>query len=149
MALVSFRGMSPLDRLMELQARLDRLRETPSLGLDLGPSGRNVFPPVNLFVDREGGLVLRAEVPGIEAAGIEVTIEPRRITITGERRPPGGETGSYHRRERSFGRFARTTQLPEYLDPAGATAEVRQGLLTVRIPKRAEAKPRQIAVKAS
>jgi len=149
MALVSFRGTSPFDGLLQLQAALERMLDKPSSGLDLGPSGRNVFPPVNLFVDRDGGLLLRAEIPGIKADAVQVTIEPRRLAISGERAAAEGKKGAYHRRERSFGRFARTIQLPDDLDPGKATAEVRQGLLTIRIPKRAEARPRQIEVRAS
>ncbi|MEW6271827.1 MAG: Hsp20/alpha crystallin family protein [Thermodesulfobacteriota bacterium] len=146
MALVSFRGTSPLENLVQLQSALDRLLQSPSRGLDLGPSGGNVFPPINLFADRDGRLVVRAEVPGLRPDAVEITVEPRRLTIAGERLAPEGAPGSYHRRERSFGRFSRTVQLPADLDPASATAEVRQGVLTVRIDKRAEAKPRRIEV---
>lgn len=146
MALVSFGGASPLESLLQLQAGLDRLLERPSLGLDLGTSGRDVFPPVNLFLDRDGGLLVRAEMPGVAADGVQVTIEPRRLSIAGERVPPAAGGGGFHRRERAFGRFARTIRLPEDLDASAATAEVRQGLLTVRIPKRSEARARQIAI---
>jgi HSP20 family protein len=146
MALVSLRGMSPLERLLQLQSALDRLLQNPARGFDLGLAGANVFPPINLFTIRDGGLVVRAEVPGIRADAVDLTVEPQRLTISGERPAPDGGPGSYHRRERSYGRFSRTVQLPADLDPATATAEVRQGLLTVRIDKRAEAKPRQIKV---
>ena len=146
MALVSFRGMSPLESLLHLQTALDRLSQQPARALDLGPSGANVFPPINLFTNREGGLVVRAEVPGIKAEAVLITVEPHRLTIAGERAEPEGAAGSYHRRERRFGRFARTVQLPADLDTTAATAEVRHGLLTVRLAKREDAKPRQIKV---
>lgn len=145
MALVSFRG-SPLDSLLQLQSGLERFFKNPSSGLDLGPAGGNVFPPLNLFLDRHGGHVVRAEVPGVKPDQIQLEIEPRRLTITGERAAPEAGQGSYHRRERGFGRFSRTIQLPDDLDPASATAEVRNGVLTVRIAKRADARPRQIKV---
>jgi HSP20 family protein len=149
MALVSFQGRNPLDGLLQLQAGLERLLRNPSLGLNLGPSGADVFPPVNLFVDRDGGLVVRAEVPGVKPDEIALTVEPRRLTIAGERARRVDEKGSDHRRERRFGRFSRTVQIPEELDPATATAEVRHGVLTVRVAKRADARARQIKVQGS
>jgi len=145
MALVSFSGLDPFEGLLSLQETLDRMLQTPGLGLDLGPSGSSVFPSINIFTDKDG-LVMRAEVPGIHPEQINVTVEPRRLTIEGERKPSEQEKGSYHRRERSYGRFARSVQLPEDLDADNASAECRNGLLTVRIPKTPAAKPRQISV---
>ena len=109
-------------------------------------SGASVFPSLNIFDDQEG-MVVRAEVPGIPADKINVSVEPRRLTISGERPTAKREKGSYHRRERRYGEFARSVQLPEDLDTDKANAECRNGLLTVRIPKAASAKPRQISVR--
>jgi HSP20 family protein len=146
MALVSFSSLDPFAGLLELQETLDRLLQNPSIGLNLGTSGASsVFPAVNIFSD-EDGFVVRAEVPGIPAGQINVTVEPRRLTISGEKPPAKPEKGSYHRRERRWGRFGRSIHLPEDLDAGKASAECRNGLLTVRIPKLAAAKPRQISV---
>jgi HSP20 family protein len=142
MALVTF---DPVEGLMRLQDEIDRFFGKPAF--DLGLSGANVFPPVNVFAD-EGVLVVRAEVPGIKPDEIQVQLENGRLTISGERKPRAANELSYHRRERRHGRFARTIQLPRDLDPEHAQAECRNGMLTVRIPKHASAKPRQIEVKA-
>jgi HSP20 family protein len=142
MALVS---VNPFGRLLELQRELDRSLTAPSLHLE---SGAHVFPPVNVFADGDS-LVIRAEVPGFKTEEIGLTLARDCLTLTGQRQPDDhAKPGSYHRREREFGSFSRSIQLPNDLDPERATAQCRNGLLTVRIPKAAAAKPRQIRVQA-
>jgi HSP20 family protein len=149
MALLSFRDVDPIDSLLNLQRELDQFLRSPSW-FDFGPPVAGVFPPINVFTDGDG-LVVRAEVPGIKPENLNVTAERQTLTISGERERSGPEAGngSYHRRERRFGKFARSVQLPVELDTSQATAECRNGVLTVRIPKRAEAKPRQVQVKVA
>ena len=142
MAVVSF---DPVEGLLRLQEELDRFFGKPVF--DLGLTGPNVFPLINVFTDRDG-LVVRAEVPGIKPDQLHVQVEPGRLTISGERSAGAGTETSFHRRERRYGNFSRTIQLPRDLDPEQARAECRNGLLTVRIPKQAAAKPRQIDVRA-
>jgi len=146
MAILSYGGFDPFERLLELQGQLDSMLANPGLGLNLGPSARGVFPPINIFEDGEGACVFRAEVPGVLPDQIDVTVEHRRLTISGERKPSEG-SGAHHRRERRFGRFSRTIQLPEGLDPGKVSASCRDGVLTVRIERSAESKPRKIEVK--
>lgn len=147
MALVSWRG-NPLDELLQLQGALGKLLENPKLGWNLGPSSASVFPPINVFADSEGGLVVRAEAPGIDPDKLQIDVEPGRLTLSGERAlaADGGASGGFHRRERRFGRFSRSTQLPRDLDPSRAEASYADGMLTIRIPKSEESKPRRIAV---
>lgn len=148
MALVSFGGLDPFENLLDLQRELDRLLAQPNQGLNMGLSARGVFPPVNIFEDQQGNFIFRAEVPGIAPEEIEVSVENRRLTISGERKPTGG-SGALHRRERRFGRFSRTLQLPENLDAENVSADCRDGVLTVRIGRREETKPRKIDVRPS
>jgi HSP20 family protein len=103
-----------------------------------------------VFSDREG-LVVMAEVPGISPDTLNVSVEQRTLTISGERQRERElkTEGSFHRRERRFGKFARSLQLPVDLEADKATAECRDGVLTVKIPKRAEAQPKQVQVKAA
>jgi HSP20 family protein len=117
-------------------------------GIDLGPSGRGVYPPTNVFSDREG-YVLKMEVPGVAPDTLEVQTEGRTLKVSGKRQPAVPENGSFHRRERDFGEFSRSFQLPADLDLGRAEASLKHGILTVRVPKREEAKPRHIAVKAA
>jgi HSP20 family protein len=139
MALVSMRS------LLELQRELERSLSAPFLNLE---SGR-VFPPINVFADGDN-LVIRAEVPGFKPEEIGLTLARDCLTLTGQRQPDDHpKPGSYHRREREFGSFSRSIQLPRDLDLEKATAHCRHGLLTVRIPKAAAAQPRQITVQAT
>lgn len=142
MAVVEF---DPVEGLLHLQENLDRFFGKPLF--DSGLTGANVFPAINVFTE-PAGIVVRAEVPGIRSDQLSVQIEPGRLTISGERTPGAGSKASYHRRERRYGKFSRTIQLPSDVDPQGGTAECRNGLLTIRIPKHAAAKPRQINVQA-
>jgi len=145
-----FRLSSPLDPisgLLELQRELERLAENP-LGMDLGFSGRGAFPAMNIFSDKDG-YVVRLEVPGVPPEQISIETRGRTLTVSGRRAASGPEGASVHRREREAGEFARSIQLPDDLDLSRAEAGCKHGILTIRIPKREEAKPRQITVKAA
>ena len=137
-----------LNSLVDLQEELDKLLRSPVGSTFFGLSGAGVYPPINVFRDREG-LVVRAELPGIKPDAITVSLERRRLTISGERAMENTGRGAYHRRERAFGKFSRTIALPEDLDVEKATAQWHSGVLTLRVPPVAEAKPRQITVQAA
>ncbi len=136
----------PLDALLRLQDRLERVFERPT-GFELGLSGRGAFPAVNVFRD-DDGLVVRAEVPGFGSEGVQVESRNQLLLISGKREtaPPAG--ASVHRRERAHGDFSRSLHIPREFDAARASATCHNGILTVRIPLREEVKPRQIEVKA-
>lgn len=140
--------LDPFNALLSLQRELDRVFDNP-LGSDLGLSGRGVFPPVNIFRDQEGGYVVRLEAPGVSPEQLRIESQGRTLVISGKREAPISEGASFHRRERGNGQFSRSLQLPADLDLNCTEASYKQGLLTLRIPKRAEAKPRQISVKAA
>jgi len=135
--------MDPMRGLLELQRELDRAFEQPSGFGSL--SGRGVFPPVNIFSDKDG-YVVRLEIPGVEPSTLTIETHGRTLTIAGKRdiSPPAG--GSFHRRERGSGEFSRSLQLPDDFDASRTEASYQLGVLTVRVPKREEAKPRQITV---
>lgn len=146
MALMSFRN-DPFGGLVGLQGALDRLLQDRNPPWGFGPSGRGVFPPINVFADQGGALIVRAEVPGIDLEKIDVQVEPQRLTLSGERAGAAGATDEgFHRRERRFGRFSRSVQLPPDLDPQTATASYEDGILSVRIEKAAAAQPRRVSV---
>ena len=137
-----------MNELLRLQTDLESMLRSPRSDFFFGPSTAGVFPPVNLFRDPQGDVVIRAELPGVKPEDFKVTVEGRRLTLTGERKPEGPE-GNYHRRERPFGKFSRVFQLPEDLDLDGAAAKLTNGVLTLRIPRAASAKARQINVLAA
>lgn len=139
--------LDPTSGLLSLQRELERAFQNP-MGVDLGVSGRGVFPPVNIFDDREGYVVL-VEIPGVAAEDLHVETHGRTLLIKGRRERRGPQGASFHRAERPEGEFSRSLQLPDALDLTQAEASYKNGVLTVRVPKRQEAKPRQITIKAA
>jgi HSP20 family protein len=95
------------------------------------------------------GVTLRAELPGVDPAAIAIGVEGRILTIKAERNAEKRESGAYQLRERAYGAFSQAFRLSDDLDAEAVNAEAKHGVLTVRIAKRAEAKPRQIEVKVS
>lgn len=140
-------GFDPVAGLLNLQRELERVFDKP-FGIDLGPSGRGVFPPVNVFADKDG-YVVKLEIPGVAPEDVNVEAEGRTLTVSGKREVAPPAEGSFHRRERGSGQFSRSFQMPADLDLGRAEASCKHGILTVRIPKKEEAKPRQIAVQAA
>jgi HSP20 family protein len=106
------------------------------------------FPPVNLY-ETVDDYVLTAELPGVGAKDIDLSIERNRVTLRGERRIEHPSDSSLHRVERQGGRFRRTIELPAEVDGAKAEAAHRNGVLVLRLPKAAAHKPRKIEVKTS
>lgn len=129
-----------------LQRELDRFLRNPSISLGL--SGYGAYPPINVFEDKEK-LVVVAEVAGLDPGEIELNSHGRTLTIHSQRKPRQlDKSAAFHRRERSFGEFSRSIQMPEDYDPQNAEAKYENGLLIIRIPKAESAKPRQIAVQS-
>ena len=149
MALFRFSpNRDPLNALMRLQREVDRVFENPR-GFDMPLSGRGVFPPVNVLQDAEGTYVIRFELPGVAPEDIAIESQGRTLTVSGKREAAADPKASYHRCERSAGQFSRSFQLPADLAVDQAVASYTQGMLTLRIPKQAAAKPHQITVQAA
>jgi HSP20 family protein len=109
----------------------------------------SVFPPLNLW-GNDGELVVEAELPGFELDDLEILVSgTNQLSIKGERKPPTHEGGTWHRQERGFGAFNRMIELPEAVDAEKVSANFENGVLTITMPKREEAKPRRIEVKSS
>jgi HSP20 family protein len=102
--------------------------------------------PVDV-VEEEASVVVRASVPGIDPADIEVTIDGDVLTIKGETKSEGeAREGGYARRERRSGSFARTLRLSDALDREGVQPRYENGVLTVTIPRLEAAKPRRLTI---
>lgn len=132
----------------ELRRRMDRLWD--EYDTDRGPyfqlaAGRTSWPRVNLS-DTGTSFVLMAEVPGVAESDVELTINHEVLTLRGERKPDGPQGYSVHRQERLPFKFARSFTLPTKIDPEKANASLKNGVLTVTLPKAQEAQPRRIAV---
>jgi HSP20 family protein len=98
------------------------------------------------LLDRGPNMVLHAEVPGLADKDIKITMNQDVLTLEGERRVTAPEGYSVHRQERSSVRFARGFALPCKVDVERVTANVRDGVLTVTLPKTPDSQPRRIAV---
>jgi HSP20 family protein len=99
-------------------------------------------------VRREGeDLVIEAELPGLSRDDVEITVENQILTIAGEyKEVKEEEKTEYEIRERRYGRISRSFNLPDTADGEHVTAELKDGVLTLRVPTREEAKPRRIEV---
>ncbi len=144
MALLRFGSEFPIPT---LQRELDRFLRNPNPAISLGLSGYGAYPPINVFQDKEGGAMIVAEVAGLDSSKVQVSSQGRTLTLSSERKPgEADKTLGFHRRERSFGEFSRSLQLPEDYDLQRAEAKYENGLLIIRVPKAEAAKPRQISV---
>lgn len=106
------------------------------------------FPAMNIWAGPDG-LVVMAEVPGVNSDDININVVGDVLTLSGSRQPDPVEEGCrYHRQERGFGSFSRTIQLPYRVEPENVDATFRKGVLTVSLPRAESDKPKKISVKA-
>lgn len=104
-------------------------------------------PPVDIYQDGDKEVVLKAELPDMSQEDIDVTVENGTLTIRGEKKISGDvKEEQFHRIERRYGAFSRSFSLPRTVDTGKVGAEYKNGVLTVRLPLREDAKPRQIKV---
>jgi HSP20 family protein len=110
----------------------------------------NWIPPVDIFETEAHDLVVKAELPDMTREDIGVTVEKDTLTIRGTKKLPEGIKDEQVRRiERSYGAFSRSFSLPHTVDSTKVSAEYRNGVLTVKLPYREEAKPRTINVEVA
>lgn len=108
---------------------------------------RTWVPPVDIYESPEHEVVLKAELPEMKREDIAVTFENNVLTLTGERKfQEEARKDSYQRVERHYGSFSRSFTLPATIDAARISASYKDGVLTIRLPQREEAKPKQITV---
>ena len=104
-------------------------------------------PPVDIFQSGDKELVLKAELPDMSRDDIDITVENGTLTIKGEKKLASDVSEEqFHHIERRYGTFSRSFSLPQTVDTGKVAAEYRNGVLTVRLPLREEAKPRSIKV---
>lgn len=104
------------------------------------------FPAVNVWAN-EDGLVVTAEVPGINTDDIDIIVVGETMTISGSRAIDELDEGiRYHRQERGYGDFTRTVKLPFLVDSDKVDASFRDGVLSITLPRKDEDKPRKIAI---
>jgi len=110
-------------------------------------NGHRPWVPAVDIQETENELVVKADVPDMEMKDIDVRMENGTLTLRGERKFEAQKTeGGWHRVERSYGTFERAFTLPDTVNPEGVKADYKNGVLTVTLPKKEVAKPRQIKV---
>ncbi len=140
-------GYAPRWSLFDDMHRLQR--ELNRLLTGTGETGRAPrFPAVTLRQNKDA-VVLEAEVPGIDPAQVNVTVQRTTVTLSGTRTPgKTGENDLVHRQERFTGEFTRTFELPCRVDENAVHASCKNGILTLVMPRAAEDKPKTITINA-
>jgi HSP20 family protein len=138
----------PFRDLRSLQEEVNRLFSTNlTRGFGEEGIGRGAWNPSVDIYENKDQIVLEAELPGMNRDDFELTVENNVITLRGERQfEKKDESDNYHRVERSYGSFTRSFTLPQTVSTEGATAEYRNGVLRVTLPKRQETKARRIEI---
>lgn len=147
MAIVRF---EPFRDLFTIQDRMNRLFNEAFRGARESDEdwalGGSWAPAVDIL-EQEGNIVLKAELPGVDPKDVDIRVENNTLTLRGERRFDSEvKREDYHRVERSYGAFARSFSLPSMVNTEKIQAEYKDGILKVTLPKKEEAKPKQIAI---
>ncbi len=141
-------GLDPLRELEQLQRRMGRLFQN-AFGLERAPWQVGGYPLVNISEDRDH-VYIRAELPGVKAEDLEITIQDSSLILRGQRKIPTEEKQvNYHRRERESGFFRRVVSLPARMQPDKVEATSKDGILNIKLAKPEAVKPRKIQVKVA
>jgi len=138
---------NPLEKFWDLRGDFERLfsEAFPFQGPE---NGRKAFVPALELEEDDDGLTLHVETPGVEPDKLNVSVNGHVLTVEGERTPPADDKAKLQRSERSFGKFSRSLHLPDHYDSEAIAASHEYGILTLRVPKKASAKPRAIKIES-
>ncbi|KPK29704.1 MAG: hypothetical protein AMK69_05775 [Nitrospira bacterium SG8_3] len=140
---------NPMREMETLQNRINRLFDGnffPTFSLDDDMSLGNWRPVVDIY-ENEDTVVVKAELPGVDKKDIKVDLKDGVLTLSGERsHEKEVKEENYYRKERAFGKFHRSFNVPADIDPDKIKAEFKDGVLNVEIPKPEEKKPKKIPV---
>lgn len=132
--------LSPLATFRELQNEMNRWFDSDIFSSHMG------YPLVTVWYDGDKAIA-SAVLPGVDPAKVDVTVNGNLLTISGTRETnPQKEGEVAHRRERPQGKFMRSIELPFAIDNSGVTAEYKNGMLTLTLPRVPEQKPRKIQI---
>jgi HSP20 family protein len=137
----------PFGDFVTLRDRMNRLFEDMSGSKEEKDLMTRAWAPSVDIYENENEVVLCAEIPGVEEKDVEIKVEDNNLIIKGERKfEKEAKEENYHRIERSYGSFFRSFALPSYIDQDKIEAEHENGVLRVRMPKKAELKPRKVKI---
>ncbi len=135
----------PFKEISSLKSQMDKIFES------LMGEGEDIrtgswVPPVDIY-ETENEIVIKAEVPGVSQKDIEIKVEDDTLIIRGEKRfERDMEKETYHRAERVYGKFQRSFILPKSIEKDNIKATLKQGVLTLVLPKKEEVKPKEISI---
>lgn len=133
--------------LSTLQGEMNKLLENFFGRTELPLFGGNVFAPAVDVVETKDSILVKAELPGIEAKDLDISITGELLTIRGEKKSEREEKGkNFHRMERTYGSFSRTVEIPSYANTDKVNADYKDGVLTVSLSKKEEAKEKTVKV---
>ena len=136
------------NEMSRLQSELNRLWGRNGNSNGVSASTRS-YPPMNMWEDGDQ-FTVEAEIPGMDLDDIEIYVDAGdQLTVKGERKSPVANSGTWYRQERGFGNFKRTVTLPANVDSERVEAVLKNGVLTISLPKPEEVKPRKIKIKAN
>ncbi len=132
-----------------LREEMDRLwtEMWPMFADRLPPALVRGQPLMNVW-EKDDAVMVEMELPGVKSEQLDVSVVGNELTVKVDRPDTAQEGATYHRRERPVGRFTRLLRLPTEVDAARVEAELRNGVLTITLPKAEKAKPRRITVAA-
>jgi len=142
----------PFKELANFERRLEQVfGRAPEIAGDGGePIAERLWEPLTDITEDDKEFIVKVELPEMKKEDVKVTVENGTLRISGERKAEKEEkTKKYHRIERSYGSFLRAFTLPEGADGTKISADYKDGMLTVHLPKTAEAKPKAIDVKVA
>jgi HSP20 family protein len=147
MAVIRWEPVGELNTIQNEMNRLfDTLFDSPARARQPGSGRQRWIPPMDL-VETGGDYVLRADLPGLSDADVQIELTDNVLTISGERTAEHEDReDGYYRVERAFGSFARSLTLPEGVNPESVQANFDRGVLEIRIPKPEQRKPRKVAI---
>jgi len=140
----------PFRDLLSLQDRMNRMFDESYRGRGASEEdwalGGSWAPAVDIY-EHEGNIVLTAELPGVDPKEVDIRVENNVLTLRGERKwSTEVNRESYHRVERAYGNFTRSFTLPNVVDTEKIKADFKDGMLKLVLPKKEEAKPKQISI---
>jgi HSP20 family protein len=139
----------PFRELSSIQNELNRLFGR-TFSAETGEAREAAWVPAIDVAETQDRFVITAELPGVEPDDVDISVENSVLTLRGDRRfYRETKEDDFHRIERRFGSFARSITLPSTADPERIRASFDGGVLTIEVPKKEEAKPRKIQIKAT
>ncbi|HUC08836.1 MAG TPA: Hsp20/alpha crystallin family protein [Stellaceae bacterium] len=136
-------GLDPFFDLRRMQSEMNRLFS------GFSAVATREFPPINIWLG-ENSVVVTAELPGVKREDVNISLQDEVLTLEGSRQPQlNDQTVKWHRRERTYGSFARTVQLPFQVDSEKVQARYSDGVLEIELERLEADRPRKIQIRAA